>query len=258
MSMEAIELEFDAETTKRLAKVNSKLRTLEKTARKIKDESRLQRLESRYAALERQQEEIVRSAPVCFSEATKSKATVFLMLDPDGHVHREYRRPRRNPSGGPSRRTRASDGAEAGGSSADVPSSDELGERQLAVTFTHQALCVREALLQHTLARKRLLALLLHQKVRSEALAIRHDANGTTLHANSADEFKSNARDRLTAIRGKLDPFVKQHIVDDVAAYNALSDVSEKKLDALHRYPSGRFGDCSPAATNAVDRTTGE
>ena len=113
-----------------------------------------------------------------------------------------------------------------------LPTSEDLSDRQLAVTFTHQALCVREALHKNARARKRVLAMLLHEKVRSEALAIRHDANGTTLCANG-DGFKSAAHDRLQAIRAKLDPLVKEHYVDDVQAYEQLGQLSEKKLDAL-------------------------
>lgn len=233
MSMDAVEPAFDAETMKRLAKIDVKLRAIEKHARKVKDDSRLQALDSQYAALEEEQREIVEFAPVRFSEATKSKATVFLMLDPDGRVHREYRRQRPKASAGSSRRSHGSNGDDAGSSSSEAPTSDDLSDRQLAVTFTHQAICVREALLKNALARKRLLVLALHEKVRSEALAIRHEANGTTLHATPGDEFKSAARDRVVATRKKLDPFAKQQVVEDVKAYTALNELSEKKLDAV-------------------------
>jgi hypothetical protein len=40
---------------------------------------------------------------------------------------------------------------------------------------------VREAVLKDASARRRILAIVLHEKVRSEALAIRHDANGSTV-----------------------------------------------------------------------------
>ncbi len=46
----------------------------------------------------------------------------------------------------------------------------------MGCTFTHQALAVREALLGHKQARRRVLVLILHEKIRAEALAIRHDA----------------------------------------------------------------------------------
>ena len=54
---------------------------------------------------------------------------------------------------------------------------------------------MREALAERCHARKRVLALILHEKVRSEALSIRHDANGTTVHADHAEGFTSAALD---------------------------------------------------------------
>lgn len=42
-----------------------------------------------------------------------------------------------------------------------------------------------------------MLALILHEKVRSEALSIRHEANGTTLEASIGDTFHSAIFDRL-------------------------------------------------------------
>jgi len=196
----------------------------------------MERIQSRYESLEVKEREIVESAPVCFSEETKARATAFLILDPDGRVHREYRVPRRKPGtsvGQDSRRNGDENGAKSAASSPQAPTSDDLSDRQLAVTFTHQALCVREGLLKNARARKRVLALLLHEKVRSEALAIRHDANGTTLHAGNSEGFTSPAHDRLQAVRAKLDPFVKADSVDDVQAYGGLGQLSEKKLDAL-------------------------
>jgi hypothetical protein len=108
-----------------------------------------------------------------------------------------------------------------------------LTDGQLAVTFTHQALCVRDALHQNAKARECVLALLLHDKVRSEALSMRHETNGTTLQASNSKSFTSAARDRLRAIRAKLDPFAKEQFVDDVQAYSQLGQLSEKKLDDL-------------------------
>jgi hypothetical protein len=192
-------------------------------------------LHSRFEVLVEKQRQIEASAPASFSEETKARATVILMLDPDGRVHREYRlpRPKARASSGASGRGRRSDGSDSAASQPKPPTSDELGDRQLAITFTHQALCVREALHKNARARKRVLALLLHEKVRSEALAMRHDANGTTLHATNGEGFKSPAHERLRAIRTKLDPFEKLHFVEDHQAYDALGQLSEKKLDAL-------------------------
>ena len=107
-----------------------------------------------------------------------------------------------------------------------------MSDKQLAVTFTHQALAVREALLNKTTARKCVLALILHEKVRSETLALRHDANSTTLHASS-EGFESAAFSRLREKRAKLDPFDKQSFVEDCQGYEQLKKLSASKLDVL-------------------------
>jgi hypothetical protein len=177
LSMDDLPKEFDPATTKKLAKIDADQQKLEHAAEKLDegDEAKLERIQSRYDVLREQQREIEASAPVSYSEETKARATVFLVLDPDGRVHREYRVPRskaRASTGGDSHRTGGGNGSDSTTSSGSkAPTSDDLGDRQLAVTFTHQALCVREALLKNPRARKRVLALLLHDKVRSEALA---------------------------------------------------------------------------------------
>jgi hypothetical protein len=211
---------------------------LEKAAQKIDDDdqAKLEQLDARYEALDEEQRKLEASAPVAFKEATKARGTVFLILGPDGQVHREYRVLRQKAqasAAGSQTRANSNGSGDPSGGTDDVPTSEQLSDRQLAITFTHQALCVREALLTNALARKRVLALALHEKVRSEALAVRHEANGTTLHATTGDDFKSCARDRLMASRAKLDPFTKQHVIDDVKAYDTVAQLPEKQLDKL-------------------------
>jgi hypothetical protein len=108
-----------------------------------------------------------------------------------------------------------------------------LSDRQLAATFTHQALAVREALLENPKARNRVLALILHDKAKSEALAIRHDANGTTIHATQTEGFASSVRDRLTEKRAALDPFKDEQTIDDRQAFIRLGKMPAAKLEAL-------------------------
>ena len=180
--------------------------------------------------LEGQEREIIEQAPEHFSEETKALATSFLILDPDGRVHREYRLPRQRHS----ESSNWNDGsvADGAGEALKPPTSDEMSDKQLALTFTHQALAVREALLADAKARKRILALILHEKVRSEALSIRHEANGTTLHALSKG-FVSPAFNRLKEKRAKSDPFQAQHSVEDSQGYEEFGKLSASKLDAL-------------------------
>jgi len=92
---------------------------------------------------------------------------------------------------------------------------------------------VREALLKNATARHRVLALILHDKVRSEALAIRHDANTVTLQATGREGFTSEAFARLTEKHTELDPFVQDHFVEDQAGYRRLTELPDSRLGHL-------------------------
>lgn len=232
--MKDVEAEFDEKTTRKLAKLQGRKEKLEHLIEKLDvqpEDPKAIRLCRRYEELESAQKKIVDQMPPSYSEKTKALATAFLVLDPDGRVHREHRVPRR-------RHQQAGNGhseATTGGPDSEepkAPTSDELSDKQLAVTFTHQALAVREALLANAAARKRILALVLHEKVRSEALSVKNDVNGTTVAA-SQDGFTSGSFKRLSEMRAKLDPFAKNHFVEDVEGYEQLEKLSASKLDAL-------------------------
>ncbi len=75
--------------------------------------------------------------------------------------------------------------------------------------------------------------MILHEKVRSEALAIRHYANATTVHADHAEGFASPALETIRKRRAELDPLHGQHSAEGHAAYDAMQALSDKKLDAL-------------------------
>ena len=219
---------------KKLAKLADREQKLEGKLQQVADddEAAINELSEKLEALDLERQEIEREAPLKFSEATKAMATAFLLLYPDGQVRREYRVPRRAPQHG----SKGGTGSSADGASpverAVPPTSDNLSEAQLAVTFTHQALVVREALLKKVDARKRVLALILNEKVRSEALAVRHEANGTTLHAGS-DGFASPAFERLQKEREKRDPFAKEHFIEDGTGYEQLRKLSNAQLETL-------------------------
>lgn len=232
LAMDHVEREFDKETSRELEKLAGRRAKLETAAQSLGagDEPKLGKLQEQYRELESQEQEIVSKAKEHFSEETKSLATAFLVLDPDGRVHREHRVPRRR------QQQRGNGHGEAGNGSASeeskAPTSDELSDRQRSMTFTHQVLAVREALLGNTNARRRILAMILHEKIRSEALAVRHDANGATIAA-SQDGFQSAVFKRLSEKRAKLDPFAKAHFVEEVQGYEQLEKLSASKLDAL-------------------------
>jgi ParB family chromosome partitioning protein len=231
-SMQTPEQEFDPETSRKLAKLGTRREKLEATAEKIDegDEQKLNRLQERLDALEAEEQKIIEQAPEHFSEEMKAVTTAFLILYPDGRVHRERRLPRRRrgqPGNG-----QGGVGTHGAEDKPKAPTSDDLSDKQLAATFTHEALAVREALLKNDSARKRVLALILHKKVRSEALAVRHEANGTTLHA-STEGFSSSAFDHVQDKLKKVDPFREQHVVEDDQGYEVLRKLSPSKLDAL-------------------------
>ena len=111
--------------------------------------------------------------------------------------------------------------------------SEELSDGQRGMAFTHQVLAVREALLKNSAVRKRVLALILHEKVRSEAMAVRHEANGVNLHADRSEGFDSAPLTRLKEQRAKVDPFIQKTMVEDVEGYEQLGKLAPAKLDAL-------------------------
>ena len=228
--------EYDEQTTAKLKKLADKRGKLEAKIEELDeaDQGAFEAVQTKLEALDDEEQTLTKEAEVYYAEATKAVGTAFLLLDPDGRVRREYRIPRQRQSasgnGNGNGNGRAGDGSTE---APKPPTSDDLREGQLAITFTHQALAVREALLADPARRKRVLALILHEKVRSEALAIRHDANGTTLHADHAEGFTSAALVKLREKRSELDPLHDKHYVEDDAAYEAIKGLSDRKLDSL-------------------------
>jgi ParB family chromosome partitioning protein len=231
--------EYDEPTTAKLNKLADKRGKLEAKIAELEakpgefddsDQKAYEAIQTKLEGLDDEARETTKDAPVHYAEATKAVGTAFLMLDPDGRVRREYRVPRVRHSASANGNGHADGGAVE---APKPPTPDDLREPQLATTFTHQALAVREALLKDSATCKRILALILHDKVRSEALAIRHEANGTTVHADNAEGFASAALDALRKRRAELDPLRDKHHVEDDAAYEALSKLSDKKVDAL-------------------------
>jgi ParB family chromosome partitioning protein len=231
-SMTQAPQEYDQPTMAKLKKLADKRTKLESKLEELdeSDPGAFETIQTKLEALDDEEQQITKDAPVRYAERTKAVGTVFLMLDPDGRFRREYRIPRGRGSAS------GNGNGQAGGASAEVPkppTSDDLRDGQLATTFTHQAFGVREALLKDGATRKRVLALILHDKVRSEALAIRHDANGSTVHADHAEGFRSLALEALRQRRTELDPLHGKHYAEDHAAYQALKGLADKKVDSL-------------------------
>jgi hypothetical protein len=228
--------EYDEQTTAKLKKLADKRVKLESKLEELDDadQGAVEAIQTKLEALDDEEQTLSKDAEVHYSEATKAVGTTFLLLDPDGRVRREYRVPRTRH--GASGNGHGGGNGQTGHGSTEAPkppTSDDLKESQLATTFTHQALGVREAVLKDASARRRILAIVLHEKVRSEALAIRHEANGSTVHADNAEGFTSAALDAIRKRRAELDPLHDKHYVEDHAAYGAFQALSDKKLDAL-------------------------
>jgi hypothetical protein len=226
-AMDQPEQEFDAKTTRRLAKIQAIREKLESKLEAMGDEDSpaMAQIQQKFDALEARERQIMDEAPEYFSEATKAAATVFLLLDPDGAVQREYRVERKR---APSKRNGIPGDADPEAIVREQPlTSENLNDKQCATILHQQVMAVRSALLDNAGA------LLLHEKVRSEALAVGHEANATTLHATHAEGFTSPGWDRLCEKRTAVDPFGDQYHVDDVAAYRALSELSDAQVNAL-------------------------
>lgn len=230
-SMKEAPPEFDEPTTVQLSKLAEKRGKLEAKLENLDEtDRRFETVQTQLEALDDEEQALVKDAEVHYSETTKARGSVFLMLDPDGRVRREYRVPRdrRNHSGN-------GEGQGDGGTieAPKAPTSDDLKDSQRATTFTHQAFAVREALLKDTSRRKRILAMILHEKVRGEALSVRHDANGATVHADHSEGFASAALDALRQRRREVDPLDDHVVMTDVEAYTALRAVPDKQLNVL-------------------------
>ena len=237
-SMAVAPHEYDEATTAKLRKLAGRRERIETRFAELDDDNdpdgtKADALNARWEGLDEEERASTADAPVRYAEATKGAGTAFLILDPDGRVRREYRVPRMPHGAG----TSGNGTPAAGGSWAAVtpppPTSDDLREGQLATTFTQQALGVRRALLDDPAARRRVLALVLHERVRSEALAVRHDASATTLHADRTDGFASAARDELRQRRAEVDPFHDRPFVTDTDAYATLAGVPEAQVETL-------------------------
>jgi ParB family transcriptional regulator, chromosome partitioning protein len=237
-SMAEAPQEYDDATTAQLKKLADRRTKLEAKFTDLDDDNdpdnaKADVLNAKLEALDAEEQAITKEAQVHYAEATKAAGTTFLLLDPDGRVRTEHRIPRvrhAQSSNGKGTNNRSDSGI------IEVPkppTSDDLKDLQLATTFTHQALGVREALLKAGSTRKRILAMILHDKVRSEALSIRLDVNSTTVNAQHGEGFTSTALDKLRERRKELDPLQDMPYVNDHAAYAALTAMPDKKLDSL-------------------------
>ncbi|HEY4311619.1 MAG TPA: ParB/RepB/Spo0J family partition protein [Pirellulales bacterium] len=232
-SMTEAQVEYDEETIRKLVAIDKRWERVEGKIAKVPEEDmdRAAALQGELDALNAEAGKLHSEAPRKYSEATKAKGTVFLMLDLDGSVCREYRVPKQAKGVNGSEGKGPDDGTALAPDA--PPTAGDLSDRQLVTTFTQQAIAVRQAILEQRLVGKRVLVLILHDRIRSEALSIRHDANSTTVHADRTEGFASPALTALRKRRAEIDPFIKKAPHNDVESYERLCKLSEEKLDAL-------------------------
>lgn len=232
-SMAPVEGVVDEQTAAKLAAIDEQRTKLEAELYGLDedDETGLDALYEQLDELDRQQETLHNDAPRHYTEAIKAQATVFLLLDPDGQVRREERMPKPTRAVNVNGHTHTVSGTD--GKTPPPPTSDDLNDRQKATTYTHQALAVRGALLDDDKPRRRVLALLLHEKLRADGLTVRHEPNTTDLHADKAEGFASSVGDALRKRQAELDPFEGDHSLDEAEAYRRLGDLPDAQLDAL-------------------------
>jgi len=221
-------VEYDTKTQAKLDRIAQRRAKLE--AIEIKDEETGKKIEGILDELDGREGMILAEARGTYSEETKAIGMVLLILDPDGRIERRHCVPRPD--------SRSSAGGDANGAMGTngpvpVPTCDDLSPKQLAAVLTHQALAVREAIAKDRLVRKRLIVLALHERVRTDAITIRHTANGTRLHARSGESLRSEVWDAQQARRKEIDPLTDQEHYDEVEAYTQLERLSDKELDAL-------------------------
>ncbi|HEX8339355.1 MAG TPA: ParB/RepB/Spo0J family partition protein [Tepidisphaeraceae bacterium] len=233
LAMDVPEREFDPDVTRVLEKLADRRQRWEAKLDQVteEDDRALQTIQRKLESLEAEQQEVEQKAPAFHSDATKAVATVFLILYPDGQVRREYRLPRRRRSHQqPTSMNGRTNGDGKPDSSPNLLTSDDLSDRQLADVFMHQVLAVREALIKSPSVRRRILALILYEKVRGESLAVRHEPNAVTLHATSDKVFLSTAFERLKDKRASLDPFAQDYSIDEATAFQRLMELPDARV----------------------------
>jgi ParB family chromosome partitioning protein len=212
--------EYDADTQAKLNAIEARREAFEQS---LADREETEADSDQFEALNREEEAVIAGGHAGHSEATKASGTVFLLLAPDGRASREVRVPRSGSRG---------NGNPVPEQTA-PPTSADLSQRQQAAIYAHEAIAVREAVEGNALVRKRLLMLALHDRVSKDGLAIRADANGTTIHAEEVTGFASDTFKTLELRRREIDPLAAMSHVEEVEAYDVLCGLDEARLDHL-------------------------
>ena len=168
---------------------------------------------------EEESELYYRAAPDC-SEATLTAATVFLSIGADGGIDSYSRLPRAQHT----QTTIAS--AES------LPNLNNLSEAQQSELFTQELIAVREALAADRIARKRILVMVLHDRIERDAIMLHRHTHGADAHSRTQG-FVSSILDAQRERRNSADIVAQEESVSEVEAYERLCSLTEEGLDAL-------------------------
>lgn len=181
-------------------------------------------------ALDDEEEQLILdSGAERYDEATRARGTVFLVVDDEGRVRTEYRVPG---TASESNRQGSSEDSVSPGKEA-LPTSAELSAPQVSDVLAHEAIAVRYAVSQDALVRKRLLVLMLHERVHADALTVQRITNPTLQHAGKREGFRSEALDAQREWMSAMDPLEPKVHFSEEDAYRTIALLTEEQLDAL-------------------------
>lgn len=234
--------DFDEPTLAKLHEVSEQRQALEASLEAVAedDEEAIEALYDRLDALDEQEEAILRRADPVYSEPVKAVGTVFLLLDPDGRVHHEYRTPRQGRGGGQSVAVKGHTRQ-----TPPPPTCEDLSERQCKEVLAQETVALRSVLLgegeQAARTRRVLLALMLlgNASVGGGGLLTRREPDPIERYAevqgSNDNPFASEAWEGLSAQRSELDPLHDEDAIyrESVEVYRQIEALPGEQLDRL-------------------------
>lgn len=196
------------------------------------DEEQYEKLCQQLDSIDERENELLESSQPIFDEATKANGTVFLLLDPDGQVHTEYRIPRMRGSAANTNGTAHSD------KPLPIPTPADLSDRQKSEVWVHETIAVRQALLTDSKRQKVLLIMTLHRTVQNSGLLVRADADPIERYVEihrreDGPGFQSANWDALESGWEACEVFDGETWLDTPEAYERLMALRDEQLDEL-------------------------
>lgn len=259
-SMTHPEPTYDAKTLGKLESISKKRDAFEEELAVLEsdeDEEQADKIWQKIDSLNEKEDKLLESATPFYDEATRAHGCVFLLIDPDGRVHTEYRIPRMRGS------NVGANGTSHSNKPLSVPTPEDLSDRQKSEVWVHETIAVRRALLDDAKRQKVLLVMMLHGTVQNNGLLIRSDADPIERYVElqsgeHGSGFSSPLWDELAAGRDKCDIFDDCAWLETPEAYPKLMALKDKQLDQLlsHltvRAVSGALHHRSPLTAQIAD-----